>query len=66
MTKRELSKQLRVGLFADRGVDLKAAMEYAYDIAKSSDNPAAVTTALHVVLNTVANVLEREVDVELV
>jgi hypothetical protein len=65
MTKREFTKQLRVGLFADRGVDLKAAMEYAYSIAQASENPAAVTTALHVVLNTVANVLEREVDVEL-
>ena len=45
-------------LFASRD-SIKEAILYAYDIAKASDNPAAVTTALHVVLNTIAEELER-------
>ena len=44
-------------LFATKH-SIRESISYAYDIAKGSDNPAAVTTALHVVLNTLAQELE--------
>jgi hypothetical protein len=47
-------------LFATRET-IKDAITYAYNIAKGSDNPAAITTALHVVLNTIAQHLEDQV-----
>jgi hypothetical protein len=50
-------------LFASRD-SIKEAITYAYDIAKASDNPAAITTALHVVLNTIAQHLEDQVRLE--
>lgn len=53
-----LASGLYSPLFATRD-SIKDAILYAYDIAKASDNPAAVTTALHVVLNTIAQELER-------
>jgi hypothetical protein len=34
-------------------------MEYAYSIAKGTDNPAAVMTAVMVVVNTLANLVEK-------
>lgn len=60
MTNQELAQALRAGIFADRGTDVRAALEYAYEIAQATDNPAAVITAVHVVLNTVANALSKE------
>ena len=53
-----LASGLYSPLFATRD-SIKEAILYAYDIAKASENPAAVTTALHVVLNTIAQELER-------
>ena len=53
-----LASGLYSPLFAIRD-SIKDAILYAYDIAKASDNPAAITTALHVVLNTIAQELER-------
>lgn len=53
-----LASGLYSPLFASRD-SIKDAILYAYDIAKASDNPAAITTALHVVLNTIAQELER-------
>jgi len=53
-----LASGLYSPLFATRD-SIKESITYAYDIAKASDNPAAVTTALHVVLNTIAEELER-------
>ena len=53
-----LASGLYSPLFATRD-SIKDAILYAYDIAKASENPAAVTTALHVVLNTIAQELER-------
>ena len=44
-------------LFADRET-LAEALEYAQTVAKGSDNPMAVMTAVMVVLNTIANRLE--------
>ena len=52
-----LASGLYSPLFATKE-SIKDAITYAYDIAKASDNPAAVTTALHVVLNTIAEHLE--------
>ena len=60
MTNRELAKAIKVGLFADRGTDIQAALDYAYNVAQATDNPAAVMTAVHVVLNTVANAMTQE------
>jgi hypothetical protein len=55
-----LAQGLYSPLFASRD-SIKEAITYAYDIAKASENPAAVTTALHVVLNTIAQHLEDQV-----
>jgi hypothetical protein len=55
-----LAQGLYSPLFATRNT-IKEAITYAYGIAKASDNPAAITTALHVVLNTIAQHLEDQV-----
>lgn len=55
-----LAQGLYSPLFASRD-SIKEAITYAYDIAKASENPAAITTALHVVLNTIAQHLEDQV-----
>jgi hypothetical protein len=34
-------------------------LDYAYSIAKGTDNPAAVMTAVMVVVNTLANYIEQ-------
>lgn len=52
-----LAQGLYSPLFATKE-SIRESITYAYDIAKASDNPAAVTTALHVVLNTIAQELE--------
>ena len=56
----QLASGLYNPMFATRD-SIRGAITYAYDIAKASDNPAAVTTALHVVLNTIAEHLEDTV-----
>ena len=62
MTPKELAKSIRNNLFADRD-NFNDAIEYAYSIAKGTDNPAAVMTAVMVVVNTLANYIEKtEVD----
>jgi len=53
----ELAHSLKCNLFADRGTDINEAYEYLLSIADSSDNPPAVITAAHVLLNTVCNAL---------
>ena len=59
MTPKELAGRVRNNLFAtDRGT-LDEAMEYAYSVAKGTDNPAAVMTAVMVVVNTLANYIEQ-------
>jgi hypothetical protein len=58
-----LAQGLYSPLFATRD-SIKDAITYAYNIAKGSDNPAAVTTALHVVLNTIAQHLEDQVRIQ--
>jgi hypothetical protein len=39
--------------------NLQDAFEYAFEIAKASDNPAAVMTAIFVVTNTIAKQLKE-------
>lgn len=50
---------LRNNLFADRGDDIADALNYADSILTESHNKAACYTALRVVLNTVANAIEK-------
>ena len=52
-TPAELGKALYSGLFAVQD-NLHDAYEYATQIADASDNPAAVMTAVQVVVNTIA------------
>ena len=52
-TPAELGKALYSGLFAVQD-NLYDAYEYASQIAQASDNPAAVMTAVQVVVNTIA------------
>jgi hypothetical protein len=61
MDKKILLASLRNGLFGDRGGDIIAAIEYAHEIINaipSSSERAPTFTALHVVLNTVANAID--------
>jgi hypothetical protein len=52
-TPTQLGKALYSGLFAARD-NLHDAYEFATQIADASDNPAAVMTAVQVVVNTIA------------
>jgi AAA+ superfamily predicted ATPase len=60
MTNQELAKAIRHGLFADRET-LKDAFDYAFRVinACSESERLAVTTAMFVVLNTVAKEIEK-------
>ena len=48
-----------VRLFGERDT-IDEALEYALLIAKASDNPAAVMTAVHVVLNTAIRLTKEQ------
>ena len=58
MTNMELVKAMRSNLFADRGTDVEAAFEDAFAIINRSKEAAALSTALMVIVNTIANVIE--------
>jgi hemoglobin-like flavoprotein len=58
MTNEELAQSIRAPMFADRPT-LKDAFAYAHELAQSSDCPAAVLTAVHVVANTIAKQLRE-------
>ena len=60
MTNQELAKSIRHGLFAERDT-LKEAFDYAFRVINSLQNgdQIAATTALYVVLNTLANEIEK-------
>lgn len=61
MTKSTLAQSLRANLFADRGSDIGAAWQYVEDLFDSMpDGDARVTaqTALHVLVNTIANAID--------
>ena len=51
-----LALRLKCNLFHTRET-ITDAMDYANKVAQASDNPAAVLTAVHVVLNSVAEAL---------
>ena len=60
-TSSSLAKSLRVGLFADRGSDIGAAWQFADDMLSSmpdAGSAAAARTALHVLVNTIANAID--------
>ena len=59
MTHIELAKYLQHKMFSDRET-IDEAFEYAYMVAKATDNPAAVMTAVHVVVNTICNELLKK------
>ena len=58
MTPHALAESIRNRLFSDRKT-FDEALEYAYSIARGTDNPAAVMTAVMVVVNTLANYIEQ-------
>jgi hypothetical protein len=59
MTNQELAKAIRYKLFAERET-LKEAMDYAFNVFRTlGPNELAATTALMVVLNTLANEIEK-------
>jgi hypothetical protein len=61
MEKKILLASLRSAMFGDRGGDVIAALEYAHqciDAMPESSSRAPAFTALHVVLNTVANAID--------
>ena len=53
----ELAHSLKINMFSDRGTDINAAYEYLLEIAEASDNPHAVLTGAHVLVNTICNAL---------
>lgn len=57
MTNIEIHQALYNRLFADRPT-VDQAYEYAYTVAKASDCPVAVMTAVQVVVNTILNQLK--------
>ena len=60
MTNKELAIKLRNGLFAERDT-LDEAWNYVELIAHGSNNPAAVYTAVQVMLNTISSqILKNE------
>ena len=59
MTNQELAKAIRHKLFAERET-LKEATDYAFSVFRTlGPNELAATTALMVVLNTLANEIEK-------
>ena len=61
MEKKILTASLRSAMFGDRGGDVIAALEYAHQMINAmpeSSSRAPAFTALHVVLNTVANAID--------
>lgn len=61
MTKNELADSLRMRLFADRGTDLDAAYQYVQLIhtAMPDEQRLAAMTAMHVLVNTIANCISE-------
>ena len=54
MSNLELAKSIRNGMFADRGVNLEEAYNYAFALMR---NDPAMLTGMMVVLNTLSNVI---------
>ena len=63
MSNKQLAQQLRNNLFADRGTDLEQAFKDAYHLIDRGITPRdriSAYTALHVLVNTIANKLTEE------
>lgn len=58
MTLNEIARTISSPLMADRET-IDDAFEYALMVAKASDNPMAVMTAIYVVTNTIAKQLKE-------
>jgi len=58
MTKDELVHKLRCNMFSDR-MTIEEAYDYAWKVARASDDQLAVMTAVQVVANTIANEVEK-------
>lgn len=54
----EFIKSLKIPLFASRDT-IEEAYQYAQMVANGTDNPPAVMTAVQVVVNTIAQELEK-------
>lgn len=63
MNTREYAAQLRNSLFAKRD-NIVDAYKYVESVANASNDPAAVYTAVHVLMNTIAWELVTQVDAE--
>ena len=64
MTKDQLIKKLHKSMFGERA-SIEEALTYAYQIALASDCSPAVTTAVHVLANTIAAQVKRLSDIEI-
>ena len=60
-----LIKQLRNNLFADRGDNIADALQYAEHVFAAPTSQAACYTALRVVMNTLANAIEKTAPAQL-
>ena len=58
MTKDELIYKLRCNMFSDR-MTIEEAYDYAWKVARASENQMAVMTAVQVLANTIANEVEK-------
>ena len=58
MTLNEILNDIHTPLMADRDT-IEEAFEYAMMVAKASDNPMAVMTAVYVVTNSIAKQLKE-------
>ncbi len=63
MNTREYAAQLRNSLFATQD-NIVDAYKYVEQVAHASDNPSAVYTAVHVLMNTIAKELVELADRE--
>lgn len=57
MSYQEYAKSLRTGLVYTPA-SLQDAYDYANEVAQGTDNPAAVLTAVHMILNAIAQDLQ--------
>ena len=58
MTHSELASGIRNAMFADRD-SIGEAYSYVLELAKNSRDSAALLTAVHVMLNSVANAIDK-------
>jgi hypothetical protein len=58
MDKNELVMSLRSKVFGDRGTDIQAAWNYADSIISTLEDRGPMWTAVHVLMNTIANAID--------